>query len=205
MLKYITDFGQHRTSLHEALAIQMASGLCDISTQVNVLVSKMDLLLSNVFEPTFNWEKSLAKKTRQLGTSWIEDTEALKNLISISEETEPFKPLVSASKKPSDSDVVKVPSELVQKIKMGLTVSLDKLCEQNAEMFTLKLKMHTTRLQEDIANSAHHIVKSLSGPYDRLQNAVCFSLLFYRISIANQSSGFRRVVERNGECVHGGK
>jgi len=160
MLSYIADFSQYRTLLQQALSIQMASGVSD-------LVSKMDVLLSSVFEPTSDWEKMLAKNTRQLGapSSWMQDTETLTTLIASSEES-------------STVDVGMVSTTQLQKIRTELTVSLDILCDRNAEMFDLKLSMHSTKIQEAIANSAHHVVKTLSGPYDRLDNKVLYDLSF---------------------------
>ena len=160
MLSYIADFGQYRALLQQALSIQMASGVSD-------LVSKMDVLLSSVFEPTSDWEKVLAKKTRQLGTpsSWMQDTEILTTLIASSEGS-------------STIDVGMVSDTQLQKIRTELTVSLDVLCDRNAEMFDLELSMHSTKIQEAITNSAHHVVKTLSGPYDRLHNKVLYDLYF---------------------------
>jgi len=154
MLSYIAEFSQYRTLLQQALSIQMASGVSD-------LVTKMDVLLSSVFEPTSDWEKTLITKTRQLGapSSWMQDTATLTSLIASSEES-------------SIVDVRMTSGTQLQKIRMELAVSLDILCERNAEMFDLKLSMHSTKIQETIVNSAHHVVKTLSGPYDRLHNEV---------------------------------
>jgi len=160
MLSYIADFSQYRTLLQQALSIQMASGVSD-------LVSKMDVLLSSVFEPTSDWEKTLVTKTRQLGapSSWMHDTETLATLIASSEES-------------SIVDVGMASNTQFQKIRTELAVSLDVLCDRNAEIFDLKLSMHSIKIQEAIANSAHHVVKTLSGPYDRLHNKVCHNPFF---------------------------
>ena len=165
MLSYIADFSQYRTLLQQTVSIQMASGVSD-------LVSKMDILLSSVFEPTSDWEKTLAGKTRHLGapSSWMQDTETLAALIVSSEE--------------SSMDVGMASGAQLQKIRMELAVSLDVLCDRNAEMFDLKLSMHSTKIQEAIANSAHHVVKTLSGPYDRLHNKVLHDLPF-KLSVIN--------------------
>jgi len=52
-------------------------------------------------------------------------------------------------------------------------MSLDALCERNLNMFELKLNFHTQKMEETILNSARFVVRTLSGPSDRLRNEVC--------------------------------
>jgi hypothetical protein len=56
---------------------------------------------------------------------------------------------------------------------MNWKLSLDELCNRNMNIFELKLAFHTQQLQDAIASSAQFVVRTLSGPHDRLLHEVC--------------------------------
>ncbi|KAH9481747.1 hypothetical protein JR316_0006274 [Psilocybe cubensis] len=180
MLGHIAEFTEFRVQLQTTLQVQVAVGVED-------LVLKMDVVLTHFFTPKADWEKNLDKKTRSLGppSAWINDPAILQSLIS--ETKDPafsFAPAAGSSgdkgkdvDKPAEGSKVKdtekakidfaIDAQLA-KIKKELELSLDILCERNKDMFEVKLSFHTKQLEQSIANSAQLVIKSLSGPYDRL-------------------------------------
>ena len=86
----------------------------------------------------------------------------------------------------SSVDLKAHPSDIIWNTKIGvqlsvlkedLQLSLDVLCRRNAELFELKLRLHTERLEKAILHSARFVITSLSGPHDRLEHEVCVPLL----------------------------
>jgi len=156
MLGYIKEFHDCRALLMHELSIEMA-------TSLNSLVSKMDTMLSRLYTPKLDWEKDLVPRTRTLGdvNIWARNNSTLQDLISGTND----------SKIESISLGVRKDSE-IELIRDGLLLSLNTLCERNMATFELKLDLHTRQLQEAIDHSAQYVVKTLSGPYDRLDHQV---------------------------------
>ncbi|KAF8159290.1 hypothetical protein B0H34DRAFT_702908 [Crassisporium funariophilum] len=170
MLWYIDEFNKYRILLQQTLSIHIASG-------VNDLVSKMDAVLTRLFVPQHDWEKDLVDHTRQLGdpSGWIRDTTTLQNLAIVARE--PMFGLSSVQGDPAAENLISSASvtdfriaTLLVKMKEDLSFTLDNLCERNMNAFELKLNFHTQQVQEAIANSAEFVVRTLSGPHDRLFN-----------------------------------
>jgi len=166
MLGHVEDFNQHRIQLQQILSIQVASG-------VNDLVSKMDIVLARLFSPKHDWEKDLDNKTRKLGSinSWLHDPNTLQSLISVTKDPSLAMPAPSTA---ADLDVtpnlfVSVRLEQIQK---ELESSLDALCAKNLDWFNLKLDFQMQQIESSIFNSAQFVVHTLSGPYDRLHHEV---------------------------------
>ena len=191
MLGHIEEFNRFRLLLQEALSIQVASGVDD-------LVFKMDMVLASLFSPKANWEKELASQSRRLGKmeAWINDGETLLSLVSKSKD-----PLLNVHVERSELEIL---TEL-QHLKKDIGMSLDELCERNLNMFELKLNLHTQKMQEAILNSARFVVRTLSGPYDRLHNEVCnvmfTPLQFVRTLYLFISIGPKGTLEGNGVCL----
>ena len=162
MLGYIEEFNGYRVLLMQGLSIEMATG-------VDSLVSKMDTMLSRLSTPKLDWEKDLVTKTRALGdvNTWARDSSTLQSLISATNDQK-FETISLVIKRAE-----------IESTKDGLLLSLNTLCERNMEIFELKLDLYTRQLQESIDHSAQYVVRTLSGPYDRLFHAVLdfFSLL----------------------------
>jgi len=156
MLGYIEEFHDYRALLMQELSIEMATGL-------DSLVSKMDTMLSRLFTPKLDWEKDLVTRTRTLGdvNIWARNSTTLQGLISETND----------SKIESISLDVRKESE-IESTRDGLLLSLNTLCERNMATFELKLDLHTRQLQESIDHSAQYVIKTLSGPYDRLLHQV---------------------------------
>jgi hypothetical protein len=152
---------------------------------VGSMFEKMDVLLLRLFAPKADWEKEIVVKARQLGKpkdskdakDLINDINTLQTLVAITKD-----PLLDA-KNAGEDDSTKagfkaaLPTQIEQ-LRKELHLSLDVLCDRNQEMFELKLNYHTQQLQEAILNSAQYVVRSLSGPYDRLLNEVRFFVCF---------------------------
>jgi hypothetical protein len=164
MLGYIEEFNGYRVLLMQGLSIEMATG-------VDSLVSKMDTMLSRLFTPKLDWEKELVTKTRALGdvNTWVRDSSILQSLVS------------AANDPKFDASIplgITMDAE-IESTRDGLLLSLNALCERNMEVFELKLDLHTRQLLESIEHSAQYVVRTLSGPHDRLFHEVpdFFSLL----------------------------
>jgi len=155
MLGYIEEFNGYRVLLMQGLSIEMATG-------VDSLVSKMDTMLSRLFTPKLDWEKDLVTKTRALGdvNTWVGDSSTLQALVSAANDPK-FERSLGITK---DSEI--------ESTRDGLLLSLNTLCERNMEIFKLKLDLHTRQLQESIEHSAQYVVRTLSGPHDRLFHEV---------------------------------
>jgi hypothetical protein len=167
MLGYIEEFNGYRVLLMQALSIEIASG-------VDSLVSKMDTMLSRLFSPKLDWEKDLVTKTRGLGdvNTWVRDSSTLQSLVSGANDPR-FEGSVTTV-----SFNITADSE-IESTRNGLLLSLDTLCERNMEIFELKLDLHTRQLQQSIEHSAQYVVRTLSGPYDRLFHEVLEFPLFF--------------------------
>jgi hypothetical protein len=155
MLGYIEEFNGYRVLLMQGLSIEMATG-------VDSLVSKMDTMLSRLFTPKLDWEKDLVTKTRALGdvNTWVGDSSTLQALVSAANDPK-FERSLGITK---DSEI--------ESTRDGLLLSLNTLCERNMEIFELKLDLHTRQLQVSIEHSAQYVVRTLSGPHDRLFHEV---------------------------------
>jgi len=163
---YIEDFKNHRIQLQDALSLYTTSN-------VNVLVATMSDLVSRLFETNPDWEKTLAAKTQNLGdrSEWIESDAALQAVISAAED--PILKSTSTKKIESKSIEMRyVQSTNLSELRDELQVSLDELCNRNMGIFESKLAFHTQQLQESIASSARFVVRTLSGPHDRLFHEV---------------------------------
>ena len=166
MAGYIDDFKNHRVQLQEALSLYTASN-------VNVLVTKMSDLVSRLFATKPDWEKALAAKTQTLGnrSEWIENDTSLQAVVSAAED--PVHGGILMKKIESKSNEMRdVQSTKLSELRDELELSLDELCNRNMEIFDSKLAFHTQQIQEAIASSAQFVVRTLSGPYDRLLHEV---------------------------------
>jgi len=167
MAGYIEDFKNHRVELQEALSLHTNSN-------VSILVATMSDLVSRLFATTPDWEKTLAEKTQNLGdrSEWIESDANLQAVVSAAEDPVPG----GISMKKSEAKTIKtcnVQSTNLSELRVELKVSLDELCNRNKDVFESKLAFHTQQLQESIASSARFVVRTLSGPHDRLFHEVC--------------------------------
>lgn len=162
MLNYIEEFNGYRVLLMQGLSIEMATG-------VDSLVSKMDTMLSRLFTPKSDWEKELVTKTRALGdvNTWIRDSSTLQSLVSAAND-----PKFEGSVTNITLEVGNTVDSEIESTRDGLSLSLNTLCERNMEIFELKLDLHTRQLQESIEHSAQYVVRTLSGPHDRLFHEV---------------------------------
>ncbi|KAF9563209.1 hypothetical protein CPC08DRAFT_760974 [Agrocybe pediades] len=164
MLGHVEDFNRHRMQLQQILSIQVASG-------VNDLVTKMDLVLARLFSPKHDWEKELDGKTRRLGSidTWVNDSNTLQSLIASTKD-----PALAMPAPASDLGEASAPGLFVtvrlEQIQKELESSLDALCAKNLDWFNLKLDFQMQQIQESIYNSAQFVVHNLSGPYDRLHH-----------------------------------
>jgi hypothetical protein len=66
-----------------------------------------------------------------------------------------------------------VQSTKLSELRDEMKSSLDELCNRNMNIFKVKLAFHTQQLQESITSSAEFVVRTLSGPHDRLRHEVC--------------------------------
>jgi len=171
MTGYIDDFKNHRVQLQEALSLYTASNIKGLVMKMNDL----NHLISRLLKIKPDWEKTLATKTQSLGdrSEWIESDAALQAVVSASED--PVLEGIATKEvesKPSDIQSIKL-SELRDE----LDLSLDKLCNRNMDIFESELELlgtpsRTVESQEAIARSAQFVVRTLSGPYDRLLHEV---------------------------------
>jgi hypothetical protein len=167
MSGYIDEFKNHRVQLQEVLNLYTASN-------VKVLVTKMSDLVSRLFETKPDWEKTLATKTQNLGdwSEWLNNDATFQDVVSATED--PVLWGIAARKIDFKSkDIHNAHSVNLAGLRDDLKSSLDELCNQNMDIFESKLAFHTQQLQDAIARSAQFVVRTLSGPYDRLQHEVC--------------------------------
>ena len=82
MSGYIDDFKNHRVQLQEALSPYTTSN-------VNVLVTKMNDLVSRLLATKPDWEKTLATQTNDVGdrSKWLESDVSLQAVVSAAEDT----------------------------------------------------------------------------------------------------------------------
>jgi hypothetical protein len=81
MSGYIDDFKNHRVQLQEALSLYTASN-------VNVLVTKMNDLVSRLLATKPDWEQTLATQTHDVGdrSKWLESDVSLQAVVSAAED-----------------------------------------------------------------------------------------------------------------------
>ena len=166
MAGYIDDFKNYRVQLQEALSLYTASN-------VTVLVTKMSDLVSRLFATKPEWEKALVAKTQSLGdrNEWVKSDAALKDVVLAAED--PVYGGILTNKIESKSDEMRdVQATKLSELRDKLEVPLDELCIRNMDIFESKLAFHTQQLQEAIASSARFVVRTLSGPHDRLLHEV---------------------------------
>uniref|UniRef100_A0A8H7Y3G6 ZZ-type domain-containing protein n=1 Tax=Psilocybe cubensis TaxID=181762 RepID=A0A8H7Y3G6_PSICU len=164
MLGHINQFNQLRNELQQTLSVQVASGVEDIAV-------KMDEVLSRLYAPRYDWEKSLDMKTRGLefmDPSWIEGPDTLRNLLL--DTNDPSLPAMSPAGQAKDISTQIATDMQLSKVKREIQSSLDALCDRNMDMFELRLNFHAQQMEQVIMNSAHLVIQSLSGPSDRLLN-----------------------------------
>jgi hypothetical protein len=164
ILEFIEIFDKDRILLHQALALQVAS-------DVNDLVSKMDLLLHRLFSPQEPWEFEVTAKLRELRTAgnadWLNDSNTVKSLAITTGDTT----VILEADSSNMIETAKMDLQ-IDILKEQLHLSIDVLCSRNLELFELKLKLHTERLEKAILRSARFVISSLSGPHDRLEHEV---------------------------------
>lgn len=162
MLGYVQTFSDHRNHLQQIVSLQVASGVGD-------LVSKMNSVLSQLYKPKSGWERELDDRTHRLGNpaKWLDDESTLRSMVALTDDpTLPVPPL--GQENPSDFLV----KSRLQRVRMELEMSLDVICERNMDRFELRLNFFAYQMQEAIQESTHTIVQALSGPFDRLENEV---------------------------------
>jgi hypothetical protein len=159
---YINEFTNHRVELQRALSLYTTSN-------VNVLVTKMSDLVSQLFATEPDWEKALATMTQKIDRSkWLESDATLQDVVSAAED-----PVLGGivTKKIEPKSKEKQPTKLSE-LRDELELTLDVFCKRNKEIFEVKLAFQTQQLQDAIASSAQFVVRTLSGPYDRLLHEV---------------------------------
>ena len=167
MAGYVDDFKNHRVQLQEALSLHTASN-------VKGLVTKMNDLISRLLETKPDWEKTLAKQTHDVGdrSKWLESDASLQAVISAAED--PVLGGIATKKVESKpTEMHDVQSIKLSELRVELKLSVDELCNRNKDIFESKLAFRTQQLQDAIESSARFVVRTLSGPYDRLQHEVC--------------------------------
>lgn len=172
---HVTTFSAYRTLLHQTLSIHIAADVSNMVAKTKDIDSKLNVLIAHLFVPKEDWEKAVAAKVREFSKSKdqkdiIADTKSLETLVDLTKES------LSDAKDVQEGyhgpkEIRALPTEMDQ-LKKDLSLPLDTLCQRNEEMFELKLNFHTRQLQNTIENAAKFVVKSLSGPYDRLHNDV---------------------------------
>jgi hypothetical protein len=168
MSGYVDEFKNHRVQLQEILSLYTASN-------VKVLVTKMSDLVSRLLATKPDWEKTLATKTQNLGdrSEWLNDDATLQDVVSAAEDSV-FGGIATRKVESKSKDIqCNVQSIKLTELRDELELSLDELCNRNMEIFESKLAFHTQQLQDAIARSAQFVIRTLSGPYDRLLHEVC--------------------------------
>ncbi|KAG2011263.1 hypothetical protein CC2G_011404 [Coprinopsis cinerea AmutBmut pab1-1] len=166
MVEFTQIFINHRINLQTTVSLRIARTVDDIG-------SKMKILIAHAFTPQHSWEKNLRAKLKEFGPreNWINDVDKVKALAQASEDKIFDFQTLTANGSPQDS----VHSEQRWKafaagLNENLDSSLPQLFARNMKLFEQKLDFHTQELRDSIASSAKYIVRSLAGPYDRLQH-----------------------------------
>ena len=159
MAGHIDGFKNHRVQLQEALSLYTASN-------ANVLVTKTSDLVSRLLATKPDWERMLAVMTQHLGdrNEWLESEAALQAVVLATQNLV----LGGIAAKKVDSKSRDVQSAMLSELRDEMELSLDEMCNRNMELFESKLAFHTQQLQEAIVKSAQFVVRTLSGPHDRL-------------------------------------
>ena len=167
MLEYVQTFNTFRLTLQQTLQIRVALGVDDLN-------AKMNVVLTRLFDTRYDWEKKLLDRTKKLGNSsrWINNPKILQQLVLASNDHEINPNVFDPETADSDSDFMDWNKNFIEGIREELHTSLEVLCDKNMEIFKTKLKLHEARMEEAIKKSADHIIRALSGPYDRLENEV---------------------------------
>jgi len=167
MTGYIDDFKNHRVQLQGVLSYYNA-------LNVKFLVTKMSDLVSRLFETKPDWEKTLATKIQYLGdrSKWLESDASLQAVVSAAEDPA-LVGIVTKKVESKSHEMGHVPPVNLSELRGKLELSLDESCNNNMNDFQSKLAFHTQQLRDAIASSARFVVRTLSGPYDRLQHEVC--------------------------------
>jgi hypothetical protein len=178
ILEHATNFQRFQAFIQQMLTIQIAS-------DVGNLLQTMDLALTRLFSPKDKPQRQFMAKLRESGKShsdFIKDTENLQDLLNTDED--------SLSSQIAGKDDSRAKADLkdsllnqTEQLKKEIYLPLETLCKRNQERFELRLKYYTRQLQVAIDNSADRVIRSLSGPYDRLQNKVCLSFHYLHKTI----------------------
>ena len=175
MTGYIDDFKEQHVQLQEVLSLYTA-------LNVKVLVMKMENLLSQLLGTKPDWEKTLAITIQKLGdrSKWIDSDAALQDVVSAAEDPVPGD-IATKKVESRPKEMHNVQSVKLSELRVELKLPLDELCNRNMDIFESKLAFRTQQLQDAIESSAQFVVRTLSGPYDRLQHEVCPSILVFYI------------------------
>jgi hypothetical protein len=160
MTGYIENFKNHRDHLQGVLSLHTASN-------VNFLVSRLV-----VTKP--DWEKTVATQTQGIGdrSKWLESDTSLQAVVSAADD--PVLGGIGTKKVESKPNEMRdVQSTKLSELRDEMESSLDELCNRNMNIFEVKLAFHTQQLQETITSSAELVIRTLSGPHDRLLHEVC--------------------------------
>ena len=197
MAGYTEDFKNHRLRLQEVLGLHTASN-------VNVLVTKMNDLVSRLLATKPDWEKTLATQTKGVGdrSKWLESDASLQAVISAAKDPV-LGGIVTTGKKveskSKSNEMREIQTSKLSELRDEMESSVDKLCTGNMDIFELKLAFHTQQLRDSIESSAQFVVRTLSGPYDRLLHEVCPFTAGFLYRSWTVSSGSARIMEGNGE------
>jgi len=183
MKGYIDDFKKHRDQLRDILSLYTALEVKVLGTNV----TKMSDLVSRLFETKPQWEKTLATETQNLElgerSKWIESDASLQAFMEAAEDPVLLKGIVTKkveSRSKEMRDVQSgVQSKKLSELRDELVSSVDELCQKNVDVFELKLAFHAQQLQDTIESSAQFVVRTLSGPHDRLLHEVCFFIAVF--------------------------
>ena len=166
----------------------------------------MSDLLSRLFETKSDWEKTLATETQNRGlgerSKWIESEASLQALIEAADDPVLTKGIVTKKVAESKSkETMRDQSKKLSELRDEMLSSLDELCKENMDTFESKLAFQTQKLQDSIESSAQFVVRTLSGPYDRLLHEVLQRLhCWLCISFTDRVlSGSATIMEGNGE------
>jgi len=162
MLGYIGEFKDHRDQLREALSLYTASNVTAIAT-------RMADLVSGLFATKPEWEMTLAAKIQTLGdrSEWVKSDAALQDVVSAADDPV-YGGILTKNLKSKTDDMGVAQGANLSELRNKLAMSFDELCRRNMDIFESKLAFHTQQLQAAIMNSAQFVVRTLSGPHDRL-------------------------------------
>ena len=157
MKGYIDDFKKHRVQLQETLSLYTA---LDVKVLVTT-VTKMSDLISRLIETKPEWEKTLATETQNRGlgewSKWIESDASLQAFIEAADDPV-FRGTVTKKVESKSKEMRDVQSKKLSELRSEMVSSVDELCQENEDVFELKLAFHTQQLQDTIKSSVQLVI-----------------------------------------------